>query len=103
MQVSVNLPFTTGDGEQGGVTHLSEEALHRRVRRDHIQERREELPEAGRGDAHQEGIATRVETYVVGVTDHVVEDHLLGARLGPLQPESSRHELVLWSNLMIIL
>ena len=84
-----------GDGEPGGVTHLSEEALQRRVRRDRVQERGEELPEAGRGDADQEGVAARAKTYVVGVTDHVVEDHLLGTCLGPLQPEPSRHEVVL--------
>lgn len=65
--------------------YLGQEAFHGRIRGDGVQEGRHELPEPRRRYADQERPVV-AEADVVGVTNHVVHDDLLGTSLRALQP-----------------
>lgn len=72
-----------------GSAHLGQEALDGRVGSDQVQEGRQQAAEAGGRHADQVG-AVVAAADVVGVTHHVVQDHLRGAGLRTLQPEPGR-------------
>lgn len=72
-------------------TDFCQESFDGGVRGDHVQEGRGDLPEPRCRYANKE-CAVVATADVVGVTDHVVHDDLLGAGLWALQPKPEREE-----------
>ena len=93
------------DDDDDEDTDLGQEAFDSWVGGDQIQEGRHQLGEAGGRYANQEGPAG-APADVVGVTNHVVHEDLLGASAGALQPvpegTDTTHQLLtsLWDPLL---